>query len=161
MDRRSEDASNLGVRSIDASGLRDVKVAGFEREKNTIEAAALLFEANRAEMAADQRFELEKVAKAIKAILADAVTPVSKGVAVEIVGHSDSSGTEAWNRLLSERRADGVARELIRNSIEPKSLLVRGVGYSQRLKPSGMGNDPKYDRSVTFRVVIRPAPEKQ
>jgi outer membrane protein OmpA-like peptidoglycan-associated protein len=150
-----------GVRSIDASGLRDVKVAGLERERKAIEAAVLLFEANRAEMAADQRFEFEKVAQAIKAILAGAATPVGRGLVIEIVGHSDNSGTEAWNRLLSERRAGEVARELIRNNIEPKSLVVRGVGYSQRLWPSGMGNDPKYDRSVTFRVVIPPASDKQ
>jgi outer membrane protein OmpA-like peptidoglycan-associated protein len=150
-----------GVGSIDTSGLRDVRLADFEREKKAIEAAVLLFEVNRAEMAADQRFEFEKTAKEIKAILAGAATPVGKGLVIEIVGHSDNTGTEAGNRLLSGRRAEGVARQLIRNKIEPTSLLVRGVGYSQRLKPSGIGNNPKYDRSVTFQVVIPRAPEKR
>jgi OOP family OmpA-OmpF porin len=148
-----------GVRSIDSSGLQDAKLADFEREKEAIEAAVLLFEVNRAELAAGQRSEFENTAKEVKAILADAATLVGKGLVIEIVGHSDNTGAEAWNRLLSERRADGVARELIRNSIESTSLRVRGVGTSQRLKPAGMGNDVKYDRSVTFRVVIPRAAE--
>ena len=149
-----------GLRSIDTSRLQDVKRADLERQKKTIEAAVLLFEANRAEMAADQRFEFEKTAKAIRTILADAATLEDQGLFIEIVGHSDNTGRESWNRLLSERRADGVARELIRNKIEPRSLRMTGVGSSPRLKPSARGKDAKYDRSVTFRVVPRPAEKR-
>jgi len=150
-----------GVRSIDTSGLQDTKLADFERERKAIEAVVLLFEVGRAEMAADQRSEFEKTAEAMKAILADAATLADNGLVVEIVGHSDNTGREASNRLLSERRADGVARELIRNKIAPASLRARGAGSSQRVRPPGTGNDPKYDRSVTFRVVSPRAAENR
>ena len=150
-----------GVRSIDTSGLQDAKLADFEREKEAIEAAVLLFEVNSAEMAAGQRSEFENTAKEIKAILAVAATLVGKGLVIEIVGHCDNTGAEAWNGLLSERRADGVARKLVQDKTDPTSLLVRGVGSSQRVTPPGKGNDPKYDRSVTFRVVIPRAAENQ
>jgi OOP family OmpA-OmpF porin len=150
-----------GVRSIDTSGLQDAKLADFDRERKAIEAAVLLFELNHAEMEADQRLEFENTAKEIKAMLADAATLVGKGLVIEIVGHSDNTGAEAWNRRLSERRADGVARELIRNKIESTSLRVKGVGSSQSVSPPGRGNDPKYNRSATFRVVIPRAAENR
>jgi outer membrane protein OmpA-like peptidoglycan-associated protein len=148
-----------GVRSIDTSDLQDARLADFERERKAIEAAVLLFELNHAEIEAGQLFEFENTAKEIKAILADAATLVGKGLVIEIVGHSDNTGAEAWNRLLSERRADGVARRLIQDRTDPTSLLVRGVGSSQSVRPPGRGNDPKYNRSVTFRVVISRAAE--
>jgi outer membrane protein OmpA-like peptidoglycan-associated protein len=150
-----------GVRSIDTSALQDAKLADFEREREAIEAAVLLFEVNSVEMAAGQRSEFENTAKEIKAILAVAATLVGKGLVIEVVGHCDNTGAEAWNGLLSERRADGVARKLIQDKTDPTSLLVRGVGSSQRVTPPEKGNDPKYDRSVTFRVVIPRAAENQ
>ena len=143
-----------GIRSVDTSGLRDVRLAGFEREKKTIETAVLLFDVNRADMAADQLSEFGSIAKTIKALLADAAPLVGKGLVIEVVGHSDNTGAEAWNRRLSKRRADGVARKLIQAQINATRLLVTGVVYSRYSKPSKVGNDTKYDRSVTFRVII-------
>ncbi|PWI32143.1 hypothetical protein DI392_17430 [Vibrio albus] len=48
----------------------------------------------------------------------------------EIVGHTDSRGSEAYNQTLSEKRAQAVADYLIQNGIEASRLTVSGAGES-------------------------------
>ncbi len=149
-----------GFQELDMSGLQDQERVEFERHKHAIESAALLFEVNRAELDAEQQTNFEKLVKEIKATLADGPTAVGQDLVIEVIGHSDNTGAEAWNLLLSKRRADMVARRLIRNEIKPRSLLVRGIGYSSSLQVAAMGNDTTYHRSVTFRVHVSKAPRK-
>lgn len=49
----------------------------------------------------------------------------------EIVGHTDSRGSEAYNQALSEKRALSVADYLISQGIEESRLTVVGAGESQ------------------------------
>lgn len=47
---------------------------------------------------------------------------------VHIVGHTDSTGSETYNQVLSERRAQSVANELERQGVEPSQMTVSGEG---------------------------------
>jgi len=47
---------------------------------------------------------------------------------VEVGGHTDSIGSDAYNQRLSERRATTVAQELERDGISASRLTVRGYG---------------------------------
>ncbi len=47
---------------------------------------------------------------------------------VHIVGHTDSTGSEAYNQVLSERRAQSVADELERQGVEPSQMTTSGHG---------------------------------
>jgi OOP family OmpA-OmpF porin len=49
-------------------------------------------------------------------------------VHVEVGGHTDSIGSDAYNQRLSERRATTVAGELERDGISAGRLSVRGYG---------------------------------
>ncbi len=53
------------------------------------------------------------------------------GLKVEIRGHTDSTGEDAYNQKLSERRADSVAEYMIKNGISPERLSSVGFGETK------------------------------
>jgi outer membrane protein OmpA-like peptidoglycan-associated protein len=73
---------------------------------------------------------------------------------VDIVGHTDSSGGDAINQPLSERRAVSVADALIRNGVQRERLYV--AGNSSRNPVAS--NDSPQGRAQNRRVeiLIRP-----
>ena len=52
-------------------------------------------------------------------------------VTVEIAGHADSRGPEAYNQALSERRAEAVRRYLESKGVDPARMTARGYGESR------------------------------
>ncbi len=68
---------------------------------------------------------------------------------VEIGGHTDSSGTEAHNKTLSEKRAQAVYGFLVGQGINKSRLVVKGYGYS---KPLSYNNAEK-NRRVEITVL--------
>lgn len=47
---------------------------------------------------------------------------------VEIVGHTDSTGSDAYNQRLSEQRADAVGDYLVRAGVLPQRVATAGYG---------------------------------
>ncbi|MEM5804633.1 MAG: OmpA family protein [Candidatus Aenigmatarchaeota archaeon] len=50
---------------------------------------------------------------------------------IEVIGHTDSRGNEAVNKLLSLRRAQQVKRELVKNGIPENRIKAIGMGFSR------------------------------
>ncbi|CAM4232993.1 OmpA family protein [Vibrio agarivorans] len=50
---------------------------------------------------------------------------------VELVGHTDSSGSDEYNQQLSEKRANAVADALVERGISEDRITARGVGESE------------------------------
>jgi outer membrane protein OmpA-like peptidoglycan-associated protein len=75
-------------------------------------------------------FDKATLTPAGKAKVADAARILKDNptIHVEIGGHTDSIGSDAYNQRLSERRARAVADELIRDGISASRLTVRGYG---------------------------------
>ncbi len=73
---------------------------------------------------------------------------------IEVQGHTDNTGTAAYNQELSERRAQSVTSVLIQNGVSPSRLRSVGYGESQpiasNLDPSGRAQNRR------VQVVIRP-----
>lgn len=72
---------------------------------------------------------------------------------LEVVGHTDSSGSDDYNQLLSERRADAVANHLMRQGLEP--LRVETAGYGERFPVADNGSEAgkRMNRRVELTVV--------
>ena len=73
------------------------------------------------------------------------------------MGHTDSTGSDAYNQTLSERRASAVADYLSIRGVQSVRLATRGYGESQ---PKASNLDPA-GRSANRRVEIRLVPVTQ
>lgn len=85
---------------------------------------------------------LDKIAS-----LADAC----RGATIVITGHTDSSGNEEWNRILSRRRAQAVADHLELRGIDSERLRVEGLGSDVPVAD----NATRYGRSLNRRIDVR------
>lgn len=81
--------------------------------------------------------------------IADVLKDV-RGRTISVEGHTDSVGTAAYNKKLSLRRADSVARELSYNRIPDQQLRVRGYGEGTPIA----SNNTEAGRSRNRRVEV-------
>jgi len=58
-------------------------------------------------------------------------------VSIFVSGFTDSSGSAAYNQLLSIRRAKAVADQLVADGIPRSEIRVRGYGAGHQAEPSG------------------------
>ena len=72
---------------------------------------------------------------------------------IEIIGHSDPSGPENFNRWLSEVRARRVQDYFSQSGVDPRKVSLRGAGSSQPLVGA---IDPSEHRRVEVRVTLHP-----
>lgn len=81
-------------------------------------------------------------------------------VQVNLVGHTDTSGSPDYNLGLSERRAEAVQAALIAEGVPAASITTTGVGQSDLLVPTGDGVRLAENRRVEIFVPQPPpAPE--
>ncbi|WDP92569.1 MAG: OmpA family protein [Desulfobacter sp.] len=55
---------------------------------------------------------------------------------IEVGGHTDTRGSEEYNQKLSERRAEAVKNELIRNGVDARRIRAVGYGETQPVSSS-------------------------
>jgi outer membrane protein OmpA-like peptidoglycan-associated protein len=72
---------------------------------------------------------------------------------VEIIGHTDSTGSTAFNQQLSERRANTVATELTSRGITPSRVSAFGVGETQPIASNATPEGRAQNRRVEIRIV--------
>ena len=72
---------------------------------------------------------------------------------IEVAGHADRSGDAAYNQRLSQRRADAVASELVRNGVARGAISVQAFGESRPLVPTADNVREPQNRRVE--IVLR------
>jgi outer membrane protein OmpA-like peptidoglycan-associated protein/opacity protein-like surface antigen len=72
---------------------------------------------------------------------------------ITVVGHTDSSGSAAYNQGLSERRAADVRQELIRQGVAAETITSEGKGETELFVDSGDGVKEALNRRTE--VLIR------
>lgn len=105
-------------------------------------------------------FALNKAALQLNAqTVLDYVTKGMKGqptMTVEIAGHTDSLGSNAYNQKLSQRRAETVSAYLVAQGIEASRLSAKGYGETELLvTPEVTEIDKERNRRVMFRVLSK------
>jgi OOP family OmpA-OmpF porin len=100
------------------------------------------FALNSAELTAEGKATLDEVAENLTRL---------KFVAGTVVGHTDSSGSDAYNQKLSERRAATVAKYLEGKGIAVGRLASSGAGESQPIAD----NKTAEGRAQNRRVVLK------
>lgn len=97
-------------------------------------------------------FDSATLKPAMKAALDDVAAKVKASAGdeqLEVIGHTDSSGPEAYNQILSERRAQSAADYLAGQGLT--GLSVKGMGESSPVADNGT----RKGRSMNRRVEIR------
>lgn len=78
---------------------------------------------------------------------------------IEIVGHTDSTGSHAYNMGLSQRRAQSVANYLTAQGVDAARLSTRGAGPDQPVASNATADGRAQNRRVE--VTLRPLPGAQ
>lgn len=73
---------------------------------------------------------------------------------IDVLGYTDSTGSEAYNQTLSEQRAQAVASYLIAQGVQPVRMMTHGYGESNPIA----SNDTESGRALNRRVEIKIAP---
>jgi len=71
-------------------------------------------------------------------------------ISVEVQGHTDNVGGEAYNMKLSQARADSVKAYLVQKGIAPDRLVSKGYGFHQPLVPNDTAANRTLNRRVQF-----------
>jgi outer membrane protein OmpA-like peptidoglycan-associated protein len=72
---------------------------------------------------------------------------------VDIVGHTDSTGTRAYNMQLSQQRATAVSRVLAQFGVDPRRFFVEGRGPDNPVADNATEAGRALNRRVEIRIV--------
>ncbi|MHB9879700.1 OmpA family protein [Pacificimonas sp. ICDLI1SI03] len=73
---------------------------------------------------------------------------------VDVYGHTDSTGSDAYNLTLSQRRAESVSTYLAANGVQRARIATQGYGETQPIA----SNDTESGRAQNRRVEIKLVP---
>ena len=76
---------------------------------------------------------------------------------IDVYGHTDSTGSDAYNQTLSERRAASVADYLSSHGVQAARIATRGFGETQPIA----SNETDEGRAANRRVEIKIVPVSQ
>jgi outer membrane protein OmpA-like peptidoglycan-associated protein len=145
-----------GVTGLDESHLVNSNLQQLFNLKSSLESVVLLFPLGRAELEPDQDKKIAEIETRLRELQSQADT-FHQSVNVALVGHSDSTGIEGTNLVLSQQRAEQIRRLLLRNGIRRETLRPTGVGTTQPLRSEDSEEGRQLNRSVTFKVSFAPA----
>ncbi len=71
---------------------------------------------------------------------------------LDVIGHTDSTGSEAHNQALSERRANSVADYMRTRGVAPQRIAAYGMGMSQPIASNATPEGRQQNRRVELRI---------
>ena len=100
-------------------------------------------------------FDSDRLTKAAEQILDHVADTLAAypDVTVEVQGHTDSLGTDAYNLGLSERRANAVKTYLTGRGVSGARMRPQGYGEAAPIADNGTPQGQEENRRVEFRVV--------
>jgi outer membrane protein OmpA-like peptidoglycan-associated protein len=98
------------------------------------------------------RADLTDRARQILGDAASARTSV-RSTRIEVSGHADRSGSEAYNQALSMRRAEAVAAELTQLGVPRAEMVIQAFGESRPPVPTADGVREPQNRRVE--IILR------
>jgi outer membrane protein OmpA-like peptidoglycan-associated protein len=72
---------------------------------------------------------------------------------VEVAGHTDSTGTDAYNQALSERRAGSVASYLLSRGVMQQRMITVGMGEGRPVADNNTSSGRALNRRVEITMV--------
>jgi outer membrane protein OmpA-like peptidoglycan-associated protein len=72
---------------------------------------------------------------------------------VEISGHTDSVGTEAYNKNLSQQRANAVRDYIVKNGVPAVRITAKGYGATLPVAANDTEENRQKNRRTEFRIL--------
>ncbi len=123
------------------------------RLKERLESVAVRFPKGQARLAPGQEQTVDDLAEALRE-LNDLVRVRGQRARIEIVGHTDTDGSDIANEPLSTSRAEIVRALLPVRQLEALEFSVKGVGSASPLSRGNSEADMSRNRRVSFRVEL-------
>jgi outer membrane protein OmpA-like peptidoglycan-associated protein len=111
--------------------------------------AALTFDSGSAEIKPEFRSTLNEVSRIVSS---------NRSAYIDVLGHTDTTGSDSVNKTLSERRATSVRNYLVSQKVAGVRVATRGYGESMPLRNPEVTES---DRAANRRVEIRVTPLRQ
>ncbi len=111
--------------------------------------SGVLFKTGKAELTPAAREKLAKIAGILTA---------HRGLRIEAEGHTDSTGTEAFNRVLSEKRAEATRAFLVSQGVRPEAITSRGYGEASPIATNDTPQGRQENRRVELVVTMEKRP---
>jgi OOP family OmpA-OmpF porin len=75
---------------------------------------------------------------------------------VELQGHTDSKGPDAYNLTLSQKRADAVRNYLLKDGVPSTQITAKGYGEGQPIADNSTEDGRAKNRRVVMFVISNP-----
>ncbi len=142
---------------------KEAEIEAQKKAESEAEAKKLAEEARKIEVEIKQVVDLENIRfESNKAILTKKSIETINHIAlileqhpallIEIGGHTDSDGSDAYNLALSQKRVDSVKGKLIELGINANRLTAIGYGESKPLIDNNSQENKQLNRRVEFKV---------
>lgn len=138
-----------------ADGARTFAEQGINHLGQTVESMnkfqmakseSVLFNFNQDVLTADAKMQLDELGNQAKGL---------NRFAIEVQGYTDKSGSPTYNEMLSERRAEAVARYLANQyQIPVRTISVLGSGYAAPVADDKSRDGRKMNRRVEVRLWV-------
>ncbi len=121
------------------------------KQRNTTIMENILFEFNKAELQPQSQLTLDKVVLALKN---------NEQLSIELSAHSDSKGSDSYNLILSERRANSAKNYIISKGIDANRIIAKGYGESKLLNNCGndvicSDDEHAINRRLEFKLIFK------
>lgn len=144
-----------GVLRFATDQLTDEGLAALRPVSERLAAIALRFDVGVAELPRREYGLLDEAAAVLQE-LATVARDSGVAVRVDVVGHTDGTGSESTNVRLSRARAEWVLSALEARGVRDLTLAILGVGASRPLRSEDTAEGRGFNRSVTFEVTTAP-----
>lgn len=121
----------------------DINLQPVQRN-STIVLNNIFFELNKFDLDEKSKLELDEIVGFLKS---------NSTIRIEISGHSDTTGSEDFNKNLSLKRAQSVVSYLTEAGIDPSRLTSIGFGSKKPLKPNDTEENRQLNRRIEFTIL--------
>lgn len=141
-----------GITAYDDGQLDDADQQEWDALAEELNAAVFYFETGRNVLMPGQENNLQAFLKTVKRLIALS-NLLNRPIKIEIVGHADRTGNEAYNETISRRRAQTFADLLAMARIDSAFLSVRAAGSRELTQPEINDDHRALNRRVMFKVL--------
>jgi outer membrane protein OmpA-like peptidoglycan-associated protein len=153
LDMRKQVAMISGISKYDDTKLDNFDVNQLQSYQNKIEESILLFSEGTSDLLPGEDVKLKAQSLNIQKIL-EIATFLNKELHIKIIGHTNSTGGEKRNMILSQSRAKKVFSYMTSDGIDSRIFKVIGVAASEQINPESLKNNNESNRRVSFKILL-------